>query len=158
MRPGHALGVVVIVASQLVGLEQAQARSVGTVPYPIADVWPSTVRFLRIDRDCTLREKDDAAGYILFDYPEKQKVHKGSVELIRTFDNEGREVTKVIFSLPDLPRHSVPRLASLPTARMRWMGLNAMSLTSAAGKLSIMLLVRTSHKSTPENQSAAANV
>ncbi len=105
MRPGRGFGLVVLVGSQLVGLNGAQARSVGTVPYPIADVWPSTVRFLRIDRDCALREKDDAAGYILFDYPEKQKVHKGSVELIRTVDHEGREVTKVIFSLPDLPRH-----------------------------------------------------
>lgn len=105
MRLDHGLGVVALVASQLVGLDWAHARSVGTVPYPIADVWPSTVRFLRIDRDCTLREKDDAAGYILFDYPEKQKIYKGSVELIRTSDSEGREVTKVIFSLPDLPRH-----------------------------------------------------
>jgi hypothetical protein len=96
---------VLLAASQLVGVPLAHARSLGTVPYPIADVWPSTVRFLRIDRNCTIREKDDAAGYILFDYPEGAKVYKGAVELVRTSDNEGREVTKVIMSLPDLPRH-----------------------------------------------------
>jgi hypothetical protein len=105
MKPGVGLGMVLLAASQVTGLPEAHARSIGTVPYPLADVWPSTVRFLRIDRDCTIREKDDTAGYILFDYPEGAKVHKGSFELIRGNDNEGREVTKVIVSLPDLPRH-----------------------------------------------------
>jgi hypothetical protein len=105
VKPGPGLGLIVLAASQLVDLPWADARSLGTVPYPITDVWPSTVRFLRIDRNCTIREKDDAAGYILFDYPEGQKLVKGSVELIRTNDNEGREVTKVIISMPDLPRH-----------------------------------------------------
>lgn len=105
MKSGAGLGLFLLAASPFVALPGAQARSIGTVPYPIADVWPSTVRFLRIDRNCDIREKDDAAGYILFDYPEGSKLHKGSVELIRTNDNEGREVTKVIISVPDLPRH-----------------------------------------------------
>lgn len=105
MKTGIRLGMLLFAASSFLGLSSAQARSLGTVPYPIADVWPSTVRFLRIDRNCVIREKDDAAGYILFDYPEGPKLHKGSIELIKTNDNEGREVTKVILSLPDLPRH-----------------------------------------------------
>jgi hypothetical protein len=105
VKTGAGLGLLVLAASPFVGLPGAHARTIGTVSYPIADVWPSTVRFLRIDRNCDIREKDDAAGYILFDYPEGSKLHKGSVELIRTNDNEGREITKVIISIPDLPRH-----------------------------------------------------
>jgi hypothetical protein len=105
VKPGAGLGWLLLLVSPLLGVPWAHARTIGTVPYPIVDVWPSTVRFLRIDRNCAIREKDDAAGYILFDYPEGQKVHKGAVELIRTYDNEGREITKVIISLPDLPRH-----------------------------------------------------
>lgn len=105
MRPGAKLGAVLTVACLFTGLPLAHARSIETIPYPIADVWPSAVRFLRIDRNCVIREKDDAAGYILFDYPEGAKVFKGSVELVRTNDNEGRDVTKVIISLPALPKH-----------------------------------------------------
>ena len=86
-------------------LPAAGARSVSTVPYPVADVWPSAIRFLRIDRNCVIREKDEAAGYILFDYPEGQKLRKGSLELIRTRDSEGRDVTRVAASLADLPHY-----------------------------------------------------
>jgi hypothetical protein len=87
------------------GLPTADARGVGTVPYPVADVWPSAIRFLRIDRNCVIREKDEAAGYILFDYPDGQKLRKGSLELIRTSDNDGREITRVIALVPDLPHY-----------------------------------------------------
>jgi len=105
MTLGRTAFLFLFVASFFASLPAAHARSTGTLLYPIADVWPSTVRFLRIDRNCVIREKDEAAGYILFDYPEGQKLHKGSIELIRTHDNEGREITRVIISLPDLPRH-----------------------------------------------------
>jgi hypothetical protein len=105
VKPGAGLGLILSLACLFLGLPPAHARSIGSIPYPIADVWPSAVRFLRIDRNCAIREKDDTAGYILFDYPEGAKVYKGSVEFVMTHDNEGREVTKVIISLPDLPRH-----------------------------------------------------
>ena len=101
------------------GLSTAEARSVGTVPYPIADVWPSAVRFLRIDRNCVIREKDEVAGYILFDYPEGQKLHKGSLELIRASESSGRDITRVVASLPDLPRHFEQLLVDKLAARLR---------------------------------------
>jgi hypothetical protein len=98
-----------LLAPLLVGLlgwqPGADARGVATVSYPVTDVWPSAIRFLRIDRNCVIREKDEAAGYILFDYPEGQKLHKGSLELIRTRDGDGRDSTRVAASLPDLPRY-----------------------------------------------------
>jgi hypothetical protein len=74
---------------------------------------------LRIDRNCAIREKDEAAGYILFDYPEGRKVYKGSIELIRSTDSEGRDVTRVVASLPDLPRHFEHLLLDKLAARLR---------------------------------------
>ena len=91
----------------------------GTVSYPFADVWPSAVRFLRIDRNCVIREKDEAAGYILFDYPDGQKLHKGSLELIRTSDSDDREITRVVASLPDLPRYNEQILIDKLATRLR---------------------------------------
>jgi len=104
-RAGWVSWLVLVLAGLFFGPSTAEARSVGTVQYPIADVWPSAVRFLRIDRNCVIREKDEAAGYILFDYPDGQKLHKGSLELIRASENDGREITRVVASFPDLPRH-----------------------------------------------------
>jgi hypothetical protein len=83
----------------------AQARSTSVVPYPQGEVWPTAIRFLRIDRGASIREKDVDSGYVLFDLPEGGKAWKGSLELVRTTDPEGRDATRVVVTLPDLPRH-----------------------------------------------------
>ena len=97
----------------------AEARSVGAVPYPIADVWPTAVRFVRIDRNCVIREKDEASGYILFDCPEAGKLHKGSIELIRASDGDGRDITRVVATLPDLPHYLEQLLIDKLAAKLR---------------------------------------
>jgi hypothetical protein len=86
----------------------ASAKSNQVLPYPPSDVWPATIRYLRIDRGATLREKDAESGYVLFDLPDDKKTYKGTLELVRTNDGQGdeaREATRVIVSLPELPRH-----------------------------------------------------
>ncbi len=81
------------------------ARSVAELPYPVVDVWPSAVRFLRIDRGFPIREKDESSGYILFDFVDGDKKYGGSLELIRTTNGDGRDETRAALSLPALPRH-----------------------------------------------------
>jgi hypothetical protein len=98
---------------------QLQARSMATFAYSIDEVWPTAVRFLRIDRSCPIREKDEASGYIMFDYPEGSKTYKGSLELIRATDADGRTVTKVAIALPDLPRHYEQMLLEKLGAKLR---------------------------------------
>ena len=87
------------------GTRDAQARSSSLLAYPQADIWPTAVRFLRIDRGAAIREKDAESGYVLFDLPEGGKTFKGSMELVRVVDGEGRESTRVVVTIPDLPRH-----------------------------------------------------
>jgi hypothetical protein len=82
----------------------AQARSMEIVPYPVTDVWPATVRFLRVDRSFPIKEKDEAAGYVLFEYTDGPKSCRASIELIRATDVEGRDATRVAVSIPDLPK------------------------------------------------------
>ena len=117
--PRRAALLAPMLVGLCLGLPTAQARGVGTVPYPITDVWPSAVRFLRIDRNCVIREKDEASGYILFDYPEGQKLHKGSLELIRTSDGDGRDITRVVASLPDLPHYIEQLLIDKLSVKLR---------------------------------------
>ena len=85
--------------------ETAEARSTSLVAYPPGEVWPTAIRFLRIDRGASIRDKDVDSGYVLFDLPEGGKTWKGSLELVRTNDPEGRESTRVVVTLADLPRH-----------------------------------------------------
>jgi hypothetical protein len=101
------IGLVMVAAgtSALLVAQPVQARSSQVFSYAPVDVWPTAVRYLRIDRGATLREKDAEAGYVLFDLPESAKVYKGSLELVRATDGEDREATRVVVNIPDLPRH-----------------------------------------------------
>ncbi len=88
-----------------------QAKTIVTLPYPIAEVWPTAIRYLRIDRGATISEKDPDSGYVLFDLPEGSlgKTHKGALELVRvneTVERDAtREATRLVISLSNLPRH-----------------------------------------------------
>lgn len=97
--------LALVAALGLGSAQPAAARSTSVLPYPAADVWPTAIRFLRIDRGATLREKDPESGYVLFELPEAQKLYKGSLELVRTTDPEDRDATRLVVTLPDLPRH-----------------------------------------------------
>jgi hypothetical protein len=101
------------------GPGRAQARSTSLLSYPLAEVWPTAIRFLRIDRGATVREKDSDSGYVLFDLPEGGKSWKGALELVRTTDGEGRESTRVVVTLTDLPRHYESVLLDKLAAKMR---------------------------------------
>jgi hypothetical protein len=93
-------GAVLVVATG-----PALGRSATVLSYPVSDVWSSAVRFIRVDRGYVVREKDPASGYILFELGEGGKTYKGSLELVRATDDQGRDATRAAFSLPDLPRH-----------------------------------------------------
>jgi hypothetical protein len=95
------------------------ARTMEIASYPIVDVWPAAVRFLRVDRGFPIREKDESAGYILFDYTDGPKPCKGSLELIRATDREGRDATRMAISIPDLPRRYEQILLDKLAAKLR---------------------------------------
>ena len=97
----------------------AQARSTAVLSYPLSDVWSTAVRFVRVDRGYTVKEKDEESGYILFDMVEGSKTYKASLELIRATDDQGRDSTRAAFSIPDLPRHFETMLLDKLSAKVR---------------------------------------
>jgi hypothetical protein len=111
-------GTLTLIAA-LTTPRSALARSQSVLPYPLAEVWPTAIRYLRIDRGATLREKDAESGYILFDLPEAQKSYKGSLEFVHTTDGEDREATRIVINLPDLPRHFELTLLEKLTAKVK---------------------------------------
>jgi hypothetical protein len=97
----------------------ARARTMEIVPYPIVDVWPTSVRFFRVDRDFPIREKDESAGYILFDFTDGPKPCKAALELMHATDPEGRDATRVAISIPDLPKRYERMLIDKLTSKLR---------------------------------------
>lgn len=113
-----AAGMLVALAA-LLGAAHAQARSSTVVPYPIADVWPTAIRFLRVDRDYAIKEKDETAGYVIFDAVENKKSYRGTLELVAATDREGRAGTQVVVTLDDLPRHFEVALLDKLASKLR---------------------------------------
>jgi hypothetical protein len=111
--PSAILALGVFVAGVAFG------RSTAVLSYPVAEVWSAAVRFVRVDRGYTIREKDEESGYILFDMVEGGKTYKASLELIRAADDQGREATRAVFSIPDLPRHYETVLVDKLAAKVR---------------------------------------
>lgn len=59
--------------------------------YPFEQVWPTAIRYLRIDRGYKVTDRDEEAGYMLFEFPlDGGRVGSGSVEMFATEDASGR--------------------------------------------------------------------
>lgn len=97
----------------------ASARSSNVVSYPAADVWPTAVRFLRVDRDYTIKEKDETAGYVIFEASENKRPYRGTLELIASTDGDGRAATQIVVTLADLPRHFEVALLDKLSSKLR---------------------------------------
>ena len=84
----------------------AEAKSGFDSAYGFERTWNAALRLVRVDRGLKITEKDDANGYILFDYKSSEagnKVTSGSMEIIRG-TNAGDPV-HVVLQLPQMPRY-----------------------------------------------------
>jgi hypothetical protein len=75
------------------------------LPYPLPHVWPTSIRYLRVDRGYTIVDSDLDAGYILFDFPAGEHAARGSAELFATQDSSGRPSVRVKVSTDGGPTH-----------------------------------------------------
>jgi hypothetical protein len=98
---------------------QADAKSTVTLGYVAGDVWAAAVRFLRVDRNLPVREKDEAAGYVLFEVSEAGKAYRASLELVSLQDDGGRVSTQATLSIPQLPKRYETALLEQLAAKVR---------------------------------------
>lgn len=77
--------------------------------YPAQEVWPAAIRYLRVDRGYAVVDRDQEAGFILFDFPvssrEDSPRGRGSIEFIATEDVSGRPSVKLSVSTDAGPTH-----------------------------------------------------
>lgn len=94
-------------ATQHVEARAGELGETRVVPYPMEQVWPTMVRYLRVDRGYEIVDRDPDAGFILFDFPigPDDKKGRGSVELFATKDASGRASASVSVTTDGGPMH-----------------------------------------------------
>jgi hypothetical protein len=88
--------------------------------YPFDAVWPSAIRYLRIDRGYTIAERDAEAGFILFSFPvTPDRTGSGSLEVLRTVDAAGRPSVELRAATSAGPSHLPHTLLDGIAAKVR---------------------------------------
>ena len=83
--------------------EEASAKSSYESSYGYDRTWNAGTRLVRVDLGLKITEKDEGAGYLLFDYvsPESgKKSVPGSMEFVRSKDTGA---VRVIVQIPQMP-------------------------------------------------------
>lgn len=100
-RPSDAQLVAAATARPLALIENRRVLS-----YPLEQVWPTAIRYLRIDRGYTIVDRDQEAGYMLFEFVlDNKQVGSGSVEMFSTVDASGRPSVSVSVNTGAGPVH-----------------------------------------------------
>ncbi len=116
-RPALTLAGLVALGVLLV-TSHAWARSVEVVPYAYEHVWPAALRYLRLEENAKVVEKDGDAGYILFELPGEPRT-EGALELVRVKDPEGRDATRLVLSLTRRPSYEERLILKRLARRLR---------------------------------------
>ena len=104
LRAFALLAIPVFVVSVL-WCAPAQAKSSRKLSYSYEQIWPTAVRFLRIDEGLKILEKDVDTGYVLFELSDEGKRFRGSLELVRRKDDSKRDAVEVIVQISDRPSY-----------------------------------------------------
>src|SRR5271170_487711 len=87
----------------------ASAKSAYDSPYGYERTWNAALRLVRVDLGLKVLEKDDANGYLLFEYrvsASAKTTSSGSLELIRGSGGSARpDDIRVVAQVPQMPRY-----------------------------------------------------
>ena len=93
-----AMTALVAIGAVAIPARTASAKSAYDSGYGFDRTWNAGLRLVRVDLGLKVTEKDDANGYLLFDYrsPESgQKPVPGSMEFIKGKDGQVRVVVQI---------------------------------------------------------------
>jgi hypothetical protein len=94
--------IAVVVVASLAASAAAGADTDRKLTYRASQIWNSAVRFLRVDQGFEVLEKDDTAGYLLFEYEDRGRTYRASMEVVPLVD-EGRELVRVRLRVNGMP-------------------------------------------------------
>jgi hypothetical protein len=96
-------GGAVLALAFALGSEPAAAKSAYESTYGYDRTWNAGMRLVRVDLGLKIAEKDEGAGYLLFDYTSPEGGKKpvpGSMEFVRSRDTGA---VRVIVQIPQMP-------------------------------------------------------
>lgn len=105
MRPTLLLTVLLLLTTSVFAPSVAESKSARKVSHSYDRVWPTAIRFLRVDEGLKIVEKDSDSGYVLFELADDGKVFTGSVEVIRREDSQKRDAVEVILRIQKRPSY-----------------------------------------------------
>jgi hypothetical protein len=115
--------LLVVSAGALVGsaltlsARNAEARAGFDSPYSLDQTFNAALRLVRVDRGYKVTEKDQGAGYVLFEYRSHEsgdRVSAGSVEMV-----PAGGIVKVVVQLQGMPRYHEQVLADALEKKLR---------------------------------------
>jgi hypothetical protein len=114
-----ASAVIGLAAALSLGAASVGAKSTYVSPYGYERTWNAALRLVRVDNGWKITEKDDASGYILFEYrsPESTKATPGSLELVRGHDADSP--VSVLAQLAQMPQYHEQVLLDALASKMR---------------------------------------
>jgi hypothetical protein len=102
---GRTFAATALLALTLGGVaSQASARKQDEYHYPFERVWNTALRLVRVDMRMAVTDRDQDAGYLLFDYVDHGKRFPGSFELVKGERNQRPYVTAVV-QVPGMPSY-----------------------------------------------------
>jgi hypothetical protein len=99
-----ALVAAVIAISLAMSHRHAEARTERQFRYEPTKVWSTALRFVRVNENLAVIEKDADAGFILFELREEKKIFRGSVEIL-TVTESGRTSVRFVIQIADRPSY-----------------------------------------------------
>ena len=86
------------------GTNEAGAKGAYDSSYGFDRTWNAGFRLVRVDLNMKVTEKDEALGYLLFEYksPESSKPVPGSMEFIRSKETGA---VRVVVQIPQMPTY-----------------------------------------------------
>ena len=96
----------------------AFARATSEVPYAVADVYSTAIRFVRIDKGCKLLDRDPDAAFVTFECKEDERLKRGSFEIFRA-TVESREGAKVQVALGETSAIDLSGYATIASTMLR---------------------------------------
>lgn len=103
MNELRRVAAIAVVCAALASPTTSFAKSQRNTYHTLERIWPTVIRFIRIDMGYTIIDKDRDNGYVLFEFEDDNRKFRGSLELIRAVDTSGRDELRMVMELYDRP-------------------------------------------------------
>jgi hypothetical protein len=96
----------------------ARAKSSREARYSFEQVWSSAVRHLRVNEGFQITEKDEEAGYVVFQMKDDGKLFAGALEVV-VFKDRGRPKVRLVLQIEDRPSYMEDAVLERMVAKLR---------------------------------------